>query len=121
MSENSEKVVRIAPIDSGFNYDKELRETLAKDAWLRHLFNKINQPVVCLMRSGVVIRGILVAVHYARGLINLEINSGSPHFVNWRHVEVLSIGEEAEKTYEFLKQIERAAFDYTLTKGEDDE
>jgi len=43
MNEEEKTIIKIP---REFDYEKELRNTLAKDAWLRHLFNKLGKRVV---------------------------------------------------------------------------
>ena len=75
---------QIIKVPGEFNYEEELRNTLAKDAWLRHLFNKLGKRVVVYMDGDVRIEGKLLSIHYARGVINLEIEGDKTYYVNWR-------------------------------------
>jgi len=84
---------RIIKIPGEFNYEEELRNTLAKDVWLRHLFNKIGKHVVVYLDGDLQIEGKLISIHYARGTINLEVDSSNVYYLNWRHVRCVEVKE----------------------------
>jgi nitrogenase molybdenum-iron protein alpha/beta subunit len=84
---------QIIKIPGEFNYEEELRNTLAKDAWLRHLFNKIGKQVVVYLDGELQVEGKLVSIHYAKGAINLEVDSGNIFYLNWRHVRCVEVKE----------------------------
>jgi len=74
---------------SNFDYSLELKEQLKKDTWLRHLFNKLNKEVVVGLKTGEHVIGVLKTIQFLRGIVNLEIQSGTNgpiYFVNWRYV-----------------------------------
>jgi hypothetical protein len=87
---------QIIKIPREFNYEEELRSTLAKDAWLRHLFNKIGKYVVVYLDGDLQVEGKLVSIHYARGVINLEVDSGNIYYLNWRYVRCVEVKEVVE-------------------------
>jgi len=89
---------QVIKIPSEFKYDEELKETLSKDPWLRHLFNKIGKQVVAYLDGNIQVEGKLVSIHYARGNINLEVDSGSIYYLNWRHVKCVEVGENENKS-----------------------
>jgi len=88
MNEENKTIIKIP---GEFNYEKELRETLSKDAWLRHLFNKLGKRVVVYMDGDFRIEGRLLSIHYARGVINLEIEGDKTYYVNWKLVKFVAV------------------------------
>jgi len=83
-------------------YEKELKAQLEKDAWLRHMLNKIGKPVTLVVVTGDKLSGILQAVQFVRGVINIEVDGGEDkvYYINWRNVaymEVTGVEKKKEK------------------------
>ena len=77
------------------NYEANLKDELAKNVWLRHLFNKIGKEVEFVMDNNEHIRGVLKAIDKAGSIANLEIeNSDNVFFLNWRNVVYMKLKSE---------------------------
>jgi len=73
-----------------YDYEEELKKRLAKDRWLRNLFNKLGTEVLVVTKTDQHIIGILKTIQFSRNIINLEVhNQNGSYFINWKNVQYL--------------------------------
>jgi len=95
--EKQEKTeMHLPPVEiSVFDYEKELKRTLNKNSWLRHLLGKIKTDVRVVLDDGQEINGFFQAISFVRGRINIEIKSGvKVYYINWENVKYLEAQEQ---------------------------
>jgi len=95
--EEKEKVeMNLPPIEIFiFDYEKELKKTLNKNSWLRHLLSKVKTDVRVVLDDGQEITGFFQAISFIRGRINIEIKSGDKaYYINWENVKYLEAQEQ---------------------------